>query len=177
MFRLPSRTGGIRIGASLLKPCATGFTDTLGIFLLKNLPGRVFLCFFAFVRALPHLLLIFTVLLNSMIYSVVVGNYVINKQEIVDRFCVNKERPEMQCDGKCYLAKQLRAEKDKKERESQHHFSLDFGLYLFDPPFVLEQVATGKSVERKFRPYRMAVSGRVAESFFVPPKSVSLFLS
>jgi hypothetical protein len=112
-----------------------------------------------------------------MIYSVVVGNYVINKQEIVDRFCINKERPEMQCDGKCYLAKQLRAEKDKKDRESQHRFSLDFGLYLFNPPFALEQVAPGKYVAREFRPYRMAISGRVGESLFVPPKSVSLFLS
>lgn len=76
-----------------------------------------------------------------MVYSVIVGNYVINKQEIVDKFCVNKAMPEMQCDGKCYLAQQLQEEKEKKNGESQHFFSLDFGLYVScDTPNSLSEI-------------------------------------
>ncbi|GEM_PF-205313 len=35
------------------------------------------------------------------------------QERIVDEYCINKERPEMQCNGKCYLSKQL------KETEQQ----------------------------------------------------------
>ncbi|CAM3199365.1 hypothetical protein NZD85_13010 [Empedobacter stercoris] len=29
------------------------------------------------------------------------------QEKIVEEYCINKERPEMQCNGKCYLSKQL----------------------------------------------------------------------
>jgi hypothetical protein len=35
---------------------------------------------------------------------------------ITARFCVNKARPQLHCDGKCYFAKQL---KKQEERESK----------------------------------------------------------
>jgi len=34
-------------------------------------------------------------------------HFVLNQEEIIEAFCVNKEAPEMQCNGKCYLKKQL----------------------------------------------------------------------
>lgn len=30
-------------------------------------------------------------------------DYVINKTEIIDKFCENKDKPMLQCDGKCHL--------------------------------------------------------------------------
>jgi len=35
-------------------------------------------------------------------------NYAINKQYIIREFCVNKDKPEMHCNGKCYLEKQIK---------------------------------------------------------------------
>jgi hypothetical protein len=88
-------------------------------------------------KKLTSIVLILLVLLNSLVYSVIIGNYVINKQMILDKFCVNKALPELNCDGKCYLAQQLQAEKEKKNSESQHFFALDFGLYIPCPTLVL----------------------------------------
>lgn len=34
-------------------------------------------------------------------------HFVLNQEEIIEAFCVNKDAPEMQCNGKCYLKKQL----------------------------------------------------------------------
>jgi len=41
-----------------------------------------------------------------------VGNvmyYQLNIDYIIETYCVNKEKPELQCNGKCHLAKQLTA--------------------------------------------------------------------
>ena len=34
-------------------------------------------------------------------------HYKLNQEEITLEFCINKDKPEMQCDGKCHLAKKL----------------------------------------------------------------------
>ncbi len=34
-------------------------------------------------------------------------NYVANYDYIVENFCVNKDKPELKCNGQCYLMKQL----------------------------------------------------------------------
>lgn len=34
-------------------------------------------------------------------------NYELNKKAITEEFCVNKEKPELKCNGKCHLAEQL----------------------------------------------------------------------
>jgi len=43
-------------------------------------------------------------------------DYYINKKYIVENFCVNKDKPEMGCEGKCHLKKQL--EKTNPENNS-----------------------------------------------------------
>ncbi|HTM66007.1 MAG TPA: hypothetical protein VL093_06795 [Flavipsychrobacter sp.] len=37
----------------------------------------------------------------------VVGWYVMNEQTIADKYCVNKDKPQLHCNGKCHLKKQL----------------------------------------------------------------------
>lgn len=34
-------------------------------------------------------------------------HYQINQEEITEEFCENKEKPELECNGKCHLSKQL----------------------------------------------------------------------
>jgi hypothetical protein len=48
------------------------------------------------------------ILLQSFSQEVLVLNYQVNKARITQLFCVNKARPRLHCNGKCYLAKQLR---------------------------------------------------------------------
>ena len=39
-----------------------------------------------------------------------IAEYIINYDYIVANLCKNRERPQLQCDGKCYLAKMLTKE-------------------------------------------------------------------
>lgn len=43
-------------------------------------------------------------------------DYAINYDYIVDNLCENRDKPEMQCNGKCYLTKQLAEETAGKEK-------------------------------------------------------------
>ncbi len=36
----------------------------------------------------------------------------------------------MNCDGKCYLAEQMKAQKEKQDANSTHKFTMDFGVYI-----------------------------------------------
>ena len=72
----------------------------------------------------------------------------INQQEIIRLSCENKNRPELKCNGKCYLAKQLRkADFDLAERKTKQETQLSLikqleleNLYL---PATYRQSAEG----------------------------------
>jgi hypothetical protein len=56
------------------------------------------------------------ILLQSFSQELLVVQYQARKARITQLFCVNKARPQLHCDGKCYLARQLR---QRQERESK----------------------------------------------------------
>ena len=60
-------------------------------------------------------LLVALVLLQTFGRELLVADFALNRAAITARFCVNKARPALRCDGKCYFAKQL---KKQQEREN-----------------------------------------------------------
>ncbi|WP_350284867.1 hypothetical protein [uncultured Croceitalea sp.] len=44
-----------------------------------------------------------------------IAEYIMNYDYIVNVLCENKDKPQLQCDGKCYLAKQLAVESGESE--------------------------------------------------------------
>ena len=46
-----------------------------------------------------------------------VVNWKLNQAEITEKFCVNKEKMNMHCDGKCYLSKQLKLQEDEEQAD------------------------------------------------------------
>ena len=67
-------------------------------------------------KAFFSYLLISLVLLQTFSREVLVVDFTLHRATITARFCVNKARPQLHCDGKCYFAKQL---KKQEERESK----------------------------------------------------------
>ena len=64
-------------------------------------------------------------------------NFYINQREITRLECENKNRPEMHCNGKCYLAKQLKKadeqlnyKKSKNDRSAALMKSLEGSTFL-----------------------------------------------
>ncbi len=49
-------------------------------------------------------------------------DYELRKEFIIDNFCVNKDRPELHCDGKCYLATRLAAAQEQEQQQAERNF-------------------------------------------------------
>lgn len=56
---------------------------------------------------------------KAMVVPALFVNYELRKDFIIKNYCVNKDRPELHCDGQCYLAKQLKAAEEKDQKEGQ----------------------------------------------------------
>lgn len=53
-----------------------------------------------------------------MVFSVWV-DYCVNNNYIREVLCINKDEPKLQCDGKCYLAQQLKKQSQKSESQEK----------------------------------------------------------
>jgi hypothetical protein len=48
----------------------------------------------------------------------IIAHYQLNKEYIARVLCENRDKPDLHCDGKCYLAKRLKAQQDKLDKET-----------------------------------------------------------
>ncbi len=62
--------------------------------------------------------LIATMLFNSLRISFTYLHYYMDPTGFIEKLCENKDKPELKCNGKCYLMKVLQQkEKDKQQKE------------------------------------------------------------
>ncbi len=61
----------------------------------------------------------FSIIAQGMVNLALCAYYQINKNEIAAKFCVNKNKPMMHCNGQCYLGKQLKKAEENEKRQSQ----------------------------------------------------------
>ncbi|WP_298238620.1 hypothetical protein [uncultured Algibacter sp.] len=57
--------------------------------------------------------------------------YVLNQDYIAEFLCINKDKPELQCNGKCHLVKQI-----KKQQEQEPLSALSISLENYPIGFV-----------------------------------------
>jgi len=69
-------------------------------------------------------------LLQTFSRWVVKADYVMNQNFIATVLCINKEKPALQCKGKCYLVKQLK-EQQQQDQPSQSGKKIKFDTELF----------------------------------------------
>lgn len=72
-----------------------------------------------FKKILIYLLITCTVS-NGAMQLVIYSGYKMNKEYITSVFCINKEHPELHCDGQCFLAKKLK-ELEGKNKQAQEN--------------------------------------------------------
>ncbi|QKG57066.1 hypothetical protein GKZ68_10770 [Hymenobacter sp. BRD128] len=58
------------------------------------------------------------VLLQSFSREVLLVDFALNQSVITARYCVNKARPALHCDGKCYFAKKARQQEERQNKSA-----------------------------------------------------------
>ena len=60
--------------------------------------------------------------------------YQLNIDYIIETYCVNKEKPKLQCNGKCYLSKQLKKANNSTEGTTKSAVIEAFFPQYFEEP-------------------------------------------
>jgi hypothetical protein len=125
-------------------------------------------------KKITGVVLLITITFKMFMAPLIFADYELRKDFIIKNYCVNKNRPEMHCDGKCYLAKQL----EKAEQEDQKQATGNFisKLLSFESEFKTNYFANffaKKSLRIKENPnfqYAESFSMLHTFSFFHPPQ-------
>ena len=56
-------------------------------------------------------------------------NYEINKKEITEKYCINKDKPQMHCCGKCLLKRKLAEQEEQQKFPAFPDIKTDIQLY------------------------------------------------
>lgn len=70
-------------------------------------------------RSLLRLVVVLGLVLSTQGLLLVQGAYVLRQDFIAEHLCVNRDKPEMDCHGKCHLRKQLERQQQRQEEERQ----------------------------------------------------------
>lgn len=81
-------------------------------------------------NALVYLLLAATLLPTVSPWGTI-AYYHLNRDYIARVLCENRDKPQLHCDGKCYLAKKLRAQQDRQDKETAERVQHSPVLHLF----------------------------------------------
>ncbi|MFD0962712.1 hypothetical protein [Pseudofulvibacter geojedonensis] len=62
-------------------------------------------------------ILLFSIIAKPLYVGSVYGNYFLDIDGFIEKYCVNKTKVELQCNGKCELAKQLNSSTEKNNTQ------------------------------------------------------------
>jgi hypothetical protein len=114
--------------------------------------------------------LVALMLLQTLGQEVLVVDYQLNKARITQLYCVNKARPQLHCNGKCHLAKQLRkADGTEKKAPAGTLAKVKFEV-LPTVPFALRPPGRWRQPARRYAPQPAARYAAVpGTGVFRPP--------
>ncbi|WP_247236035.1 hypothetical protein [Telluribacter sp. SYSU D00476] len=95
-----------------------------------------------FSRQWMALSLLFLMLVKAWVMPLLYLDYELRRDYIIKNLCVNRNRPQLRCNGKCYLAKRLADSRKQEERQAEQSF-----MYS-----LLVQVAEGWDHPTLFQP-------------------------
>ncbi|ALL07280.1 hypothetical protein AQ505_18385 [Pedobacter sp. PACM 27299] len=87
------------------------------------------------------ILLLFSLLTVNFANAFVFAGFEMNQRYIAAELCVNKDKPQLQCNGKCYLMKKLKQAQDKEQKQERQAQKTQIQDALVVNPFVFKQYA------------------------------------
>lgn len=112
-------------------------------------------------------------LIKVCIMPLIYLDFELRHDYIVKNFCINKNRPQLNCDGKCYLAKRIAAAKEKEEREAERNFVYQLCETIAEPirpVFAFGKCDTAETQVTVSFDYLPNLKGRILTSgVFHPP--------
>ena len=74
------------------------------------------------VKKIVGTILLASIAIKLFMAPLIFANYELRKDFIIKNYCINKNRPKLHCDGKCYLSKQLKTAEQQDEKQATTSF-------------------------------------------------------
>lgn len=106
---------------------------------------------------------------NSIRVSLVYGWYTLDVESFIDQLCENKDKPQLECNGKCYLSKMIASDSSQDEQKIP---VLEWEQLVFFQPEIREdnQMAIAASAGISFH-YLATYTKGYFHSIFHPPQA------
>jgi hypothetical protein len=115
------------------------------------------------------ILLLFSLISSNFANLFVFAGFELNQKYIAAELCVNKNRPELHCNGQCYLMKKLKQAQDKEQKQERQSQKTQIQDALVVTPMVFKQYAVA---EIKFHiPASTGMPQSIKNSIFHPPQA------
>ena len=70
------------------------------------------------IRPLLRVLVVASLVLSTQGLLLVQGTFLLRQDFVITNLCENQNRPELKCDGKCFLTKQLKEQREREDERS-----------------------------------------------------------
>jgi hypothetical protein len=121
-------------------------------------------------KSLSVILMMAAILGQTFSKSFLVLDYQLNKDYIARVLCINRNKPEMKCEGKCYLCKKLKADAGKDRENPERRIdngseliSLWTACHLENPSFII--------VSSRYPAHHQRIVSAVGNPPFIPPRA------
>ncbi|EAS18747.1 hypothetical protein BBFL7_01010 [Flavobacteria bacterium BBFL7] len=113
-------------------------------------------------------LLSLVLLSNSLRTTIMYSWYIVDLDSFVERLCENKDKPTLNCDGKCYLSKMM-AEGSKDESPAEPLIEWEEQIYFFEE--ISFPIVTAVDREHyAFFYYQYIITDSNIDGIFHPPR-------
>ena len=85
--------------------------------------------------------LTFTIFIQTFSTFIIQADFYVNQSYIAKNFCVNKDKPMMHCNGKCYLSKKLK-QQDQGQTPASRPEKFDIQPFFVPKVFLLKNSYT-----------------------------------
>jgi hypothetical protein len=122
-------------------------------------------------RSLVSYILLVAILMPLASSWGTIAYYQLNKDYIARVLCENRDRPELHCNGQCYLAKRLKAQQDKQDKETTERVQHTPSIQLFIESVTAFTFAPGISqlAPANLFTYLAACTSQPLNGLFRPP--------
>jgi hypothetical protein len=127
---------------------------------------------------------LFFIILMSLPLGLRMGfitHFVLQKEYIIAKHCVNKEAPQLKCDGKCHLRKFVNIQKEEEPLEEAPQFPISSLEEIFSFLYIPNNLSTKVFVSYRlldifqeksiYCPFKNQVKGRIYQMDLLRPPS------
>ena len=114
------------------------------------------------------ILLLFSLLGSTCSSLFVYVGFEANQKFIAAELCVNKDKPQLHCNGKCYLMKKLKQAQDKEQKQERQTQKTQIQDALVVKPLIFKQYAFADI--KLHVPFSTGMPLSIKNSIFHPPQ-------